>query len=862
MVGKTVGFGGFVLDLESGRLSAPDGSEVTLRPQSMQVLELLAQHAGQIVSRDDLIAHVWPNLNVTDDSLIQCIADIRRTLGDDDHKLIKTVPKRGYKLHATPLGEDALTPPAPKPARRYPMMLGLIAVALLVGVYLQTAPRLSAWLSPDKPIASTDLTENRAATDQVATRENLSILVQIRSDHTNEAALRLANSVVTALSRFSTIDPIQMNGEDAGQAVASPVEATDYRLDLSLLDETGASVNVQLFHNATNTLVIAENFTTDGIKTPSDSGSTITMGSRIAALIGSPAGGVISRHLIHTSRTKPVAALSRPECLAHGYGCTSCSGEYSSITPRAVQCLANLLERDPQDPDAWALQSTVFVRQYFWGSSLQEPMRSDKSKRGHLVAKAIEAATRAEALADGSNPSVYWGLSQAYMASCDAEKMQVAVDRGISINPNDPSMLAVLGNFLSYAGNWDEGKALVERALEMEPHLFQDWWYMALAKRHYREGDYQQAYEFFLKAFNERNWLSHLQLAYTLPHLGRVDEAKQALANLRGVAPSVTRERVYEFYRSYCFDDAFLARLQTAFDLIDMPSRGSGDDFETIRPMRAVVEQIGGRPVEYIDVGEGIPLVFVHGAISDYRTWNYMLLPISERYRYMALTMRLHGTLDWPNGDQKFDINLDVEDLIAFIEAKDIGPAYVVGWSSSADAISALARTRPDLLRGLIIYEPVIDALIDPTSNPEPPPEDEGLDFSGVLAKLDAQDIDGAAAVLFETVLEKNPGEFQTEPSMLQRIVLDNARTVPVDMAPDQPVVDCDFLKEIIVPGLILYGETTNPPWQYMSKRYADCLPDSERVEVKNANHDGPLSQPEQVVERIDTFIRKLRPQR
>ncbi len=96
---------------------------------------------------------------------------------------------------------------------------------------------------------------------------------------------------------------------------------------------------------------------------------------------------------------------------------------------------------------------------------------------------------------------------------------------------------------------------------------------------------------------------------------------------------------------------------------------------------------------------------------------------------------------------------------------------------------------------------------------------------------------------------------------MLQRVVLDNARTLPLNFgehAPNQPVVDCDYINTLKVPGLILYGENTNYPWQYMSTRFADCLADGESIAVTNANHDGPLSQPQQVADLIDQFIQNV----
>ncbi|MEM9500162.1 MAG: winged helix-turn-helix domain-containing protein [Pseudomonadota bacterium] len=74
------------------------GQESFLRPQSAHVLQILCENHGQIVTRDALIESVWPELNVTDDSLTQCISDIRRALGDRNRSLLKTVPKRGFVL--------------------------------------------------------------------------------------------------------------------------------------------------------------------------------------------------------------------------------------------------------------------------------------------------------------------------------------------------------------------------------------------------------------------------------------------------------------------------------------------------------------------------------------------------------------------------------------------------------------------------------------------------------------------------------------------------------------------------------------------------------------------------------------------
>ncbi len=181
------------------------------------------------------------------------------------------------------------------------------------------------------------------------------------------------------------------------------------------------------------------------------------MAVRAAAAVASPGVGAVGKYLLHASRLKPSGELTPAECYAYGYGCTKCSGEEDNIDHRAKACLARLLKQNPNDARAWALQATIYTHQYWFGSTLSEPERSSLALRKHLPAKAIEAANKAEALSDGKDSSVYWGMAQAYMASCQPEKLFEAVNRGLAINPDDPNLLASFGNWLAYSSYWDEG---------------------------------------------------------------------------------------------------------------------------------------------------------------------------------------------------------------------------------------------------------------------------------------------------------------------------------------------------------------------------------------------------------------------
>ena len=72
-----------VLDMSRHSLSTLAGEPVDLRPQALDLLCQLAQRPGEVVSKRELLAQVWPGVIVTDDSLVQAVSDARRAIGDD-----------------------------------------------------------------------------------------------------------------------------------------------------------------------------------------------------------------------------------------------------------------------------------------------------------------------------------------------------------------------------------------------------------------------------------------------------------------------------------------------------------------------------------------------------------------------------------------------------------------------------------------------------------------------------------------------------------------------------------------------------------------------------------------------------------
>jgi DNA-binding winged helix-turn-helix (wHTH) protein len=96
----SVCFAGFALNRQRAELRGPDGRIVKLRPKTFTLLDFFVTHMGRVLSKQELMEAVWPNVYVGDDSLFQCIKEIRTALGDDKRQMVKLVSGRGYLFAA------------------------------------------------------------------------------------------------------------------------------------------------------------------------------------------------------------------------------------------------------------------------------------------------------------------------------------------------------------------------------------------------------------------------------------------------------------------------------------------------------------------------------------------------------------------------------------------------------------------------------------------------------------------------------------------------------------------------------------------------------------------------------------------
>ena len=140
------------VDFRREEVRTPHGKRIELRPRAFAVLRCLASHAERVVGKDDLLAECWPGTIVTEESLTQCISDIREALGDSARDVIRTIPRRGYMLMPPAQPAPAVQPFAQGVTHLWPV------VAVLPFDSFAGGPPLGAMLADD---ISTELARSR-----------------------------------------------------------------------------------------------------------------------------------------------------------------------------------------------------------------------------------------------------------------------------------------------------------------------------------------------------------------------------------------------------------------------------------------------------------------------------------------------------------------------------------------------------------------------------------------------------------------------------------------------------------------------------------------------------------------------------
>ena len=248
---------------------------------------------------------------------------------------------------------------------------------------------------------------------------------------------------------------------------------------------------------------------------------------------------------------------------------------------------------------------------------------------------------------------------------------------------------------------------------------------------------------------------------------------------------------------------------------------------------------VQGVSLTYLDQGQGVPVVFVHGAFSDHRVWEAQRQEISKTFRYIAVDMRYFGSAPWQDDGSQYSAAIHASDLAAFIEQLNAGPVHVVAWSYGGTVALVLAAQRADLIRSLFLNEPALGSLVvDPAEQAAMVEERKG--FAPIVAASSRGDYAQAVQLLADFV-NNLPGSFAGMPAPLRAILLDNGRTLRPHFAAQPSTITCAHFQNLNVPVTVAKGQESRPFFTILADATHRCISASRLVVIPNSRHMAPV---------------------
>jgi pimeloyl-ACP methyl ester carboxylesterase len=248
-----------------------------------------------------------------------------------------------------------------------------------------------------------------------------------------------------------------------------------------------------------------------------------------------------------------------------------------------------------------------------------------------------------------------------------------------------------------------------------------------------------------------------------------------------------------------------------------------------------------GTTLAYVEQGRGTPVVFVHGAVSDHRLWEPQRDACAARHRFIALDQRHYGESRAADDSAPFSLRTRIDDLAAFLHALAAGPAHLVGWSMSGATVLSVAMAHPHLIGSVYLHEPVMRGMRLDSESAAIVEADLQAMLAPVLTALRVGDRDAAVRRFFDGA-DGRPGTFDAAPESMRAMALDNAATLPLQLAePAPPPLEPAQLQRIAKPIAISRGERTRAYYRIQAEALCSQLPHAQDIVVPRARHLWPL---------------------
>ena len=439
-------FSGFALDPEAEVLCDSSGKELSLRSQSFAVLKYLALNGDKVVSKSELMDAVWPGIAVTENSLVQCIHEIRQVLGDENQSILKTVARRGYRLNINEIqGVTTVNLSATNVVNSRLWLRGGLAIAAILAIAVLTIfvwrqfPVLDAGDTPSIAV----LPFNYVSDDQ----------------QVSHLADGFTDDIITDLTRFRDLAVIASNSSAVYKQEPRDIRKigrelnVDYVLEGQLRRQNNQfRVTAQLVDTSTGTQVWAERW-----DRPIEDVFAIQteLSQELAGKIGGFTGTLLAADKAAAMRKRPSNLNAYDIYLM---GIEAKNREDKASLAEAITLFKRSLEVDPRFARAWTMLGSAYAMSKRWSDNVDETNR--------LYVDAVSRAVELDPLDAEAHAQLGFALT---LNALDPKRGKAEFDEALRLNPNSADVLTRYSYWAAGFGEAEKGAEMAKQAMKLNP---------------------------------------------------------------------------------------------------------------------------------------------------------------------------------------------------------------------------------------------------------------------------------------------------------------------------------------------------------------------------------------------------------
>lgn len=263
---------------------------------------------------------------------------------------------------------------------------------------------------------------------------------------------------------------------------------------------------------------------------------------------------------------------------------------------------------------------------------------------------------------------------------------------------------------------------------------------------------------------------------------------------------------------------------------------------------------VNGYDMAYVEAGKGEPLILVHGALSDYRTWLPVIPEFSQTNRTIAVSLRHYYPEKWQGGDDDLTIQQHADDIASFIEKLKLGPVHLLGHARGAVVSMMVASKHPELVSKLVLAEPApIKAML--SSNPRIKKElaERETMMKKSIELYQKGDPEAGLKMFVEYIA--GPGSWEATSDSRRKTLQDNSWTQLSSVKDFEAPFHCNNAGKISSPVLFIGGDRSQEIFSEMNSVVKSCVKKANTAMIGDSGHFMYSANPTAFVFEVQEFI-------